>query len=145
MNLTPELIWFLAGLALILAEFAVPGVILVFFGMGAWVVALALWLGWIEAPGAQAVLFTIASVAFLFGLRRFVRGWFQGDTKDRDASLLEEFIGKEVVVSSDIPGGPAVGKVELKGTEWNARCATPLAKGARAVVVARDGLVLVVA
>ena len=145
MNLTPELIWFLAGLALILAEFAVPGVILVFFGMGAWVVALALWLGLIEAPVAQAVLFTIASVAFLFGLRRFVRGWFQGDTKDRDATLLEEFIGKEVVVSSDIPGGPAVGKVELKGTEWNARCATPLAKGARAVVVARDGLVLVVA
>jgi len=41
-------IWFIAGLVLILLEFVVPGVILVFFGAGAWVVALGMWLGVIE-------------------------------------------------------------------------------------------------
>jgi len=33
----PTLIWFFIGLVLLIAEFSVPGVILVFFGIGAWV------------------------------------------------------------------------------------------------------------
>lgn len=143
MNWSPELIWFLAGLGLILAEFVVPGVVLVFFGLGAWVAALAAWLG-LEGTSLQAAVFMLASLAFLFGLRRFVKGWFLGETKDKGAAMLEEFIGKEVVVSSEIPGGLKTGKVELKGAEWNARAATFLPKGACAVVESRDGLVLVV-
>ena len=38
-------IWFLIGLGLVLAEFAVPGVILVFLGVAAWIVALLDWAG----------------------------------------------------------------------------------------------------
>ena len=38
--LKPELIWFIAGLIMLLAEFAMPGLIIFFFGVGAWLVAL---------------------------------------------------------------------------------------------------------
>ena len=37
--LKPELIWFLIGLVLLLMEFAIPGLVVLFFGIGAWVVA----------------------------------------------------------------------------------------------------------
>ena len=144
MNWSPELIWFLAGLALILAELVVPGVVLVFFGLGALVTALAAWLG-LHGFTAQAGVFLGSSLVFLFGLRRLIKGWFLGDTKDRDAAMLEEFVGKDVVVLADIPGGPATGKVQLKGAEWQARAEISIPKGACVVVRARDGLVLVVA
>ena len=144
MNWSPELIWFLAGLVLMLAELAVPGVVLVFFGMGALVTALAAWLG-LQGLAPQAGVFVGASLIFLFGLRRLVKRWFLGDSKDRDAGMLEEFVGKDVVVLSDIPGGAATGKVQLKGAEWMARAEAALPKGSCAVVRARDGLVLVVA
>ncbi len=39
------IIWFLIGLGLVVAEFAIPGVILVFIGVAAWVVAVLDWAG----------------------------------------------------------------------------------------------------
>ena len=36
----PSLIWFIIGLALFLMELAIPGLVLMFFGMGAWLVAV---------------------------------------------------------------------------------------------------------
>ena len=76
--MTPALIWFLIGFALVLVEFALPGVIIVFLGLGAWVTALFVWLGWAESVGAQTAVFMISSVMLLFGLRHIFRGWFMG-------------------------------------------------------------------
>ena len=33
--LSPEVVWFLAGLALLILEFAMPGLVIFFFGVGA--------------------------------------------------------------------------------------------------------------
>ena len=52
----PAIIWFLIGLGLILAEFAVPGVILVFIGIAAWIVALLAWVG-VESFSVQLWVF----------------------------------------------------------------------------------------
>lgn len=43
--LSSELIWFSCGVVLIFLEFAVPGVILVFFGAGAILTSLLVWIG----------------------------------------------------------------------------------------------------
>ena len=42
MNNLPEIIWFVIAVALVLLELALPGVIIVFFGLGAGVTSLAL-------------------------------------------------------------------------------------------------------
>ena len=39
-NLNHELLWFLLGLAFLLSEFVVPGFVIAFFGVGAWVTAI---------------------------------------------------------------------------------------------------------
>ncbi len=144
MELDTQTLWFIAGLVMILLEFVAPGVIVIFFGVGAWVVALAMWLGLIDSVPAQCLTFAFSSLVLIFGLRRYVTSWFVGGSLNTGAAVEDEFIGKTVRVVRAIGGGENTGKVELKGAEWNARCDVALQKGSSAVVVARDGLELTV-
>lgn len=138
-------IWFLVGLALVLAEFATPGVILVFIGLGAWVAALTTWLGWTEALGAQMGIFAVSSTLLLIGLRRCFKSWFVGFSKSNVSSDadLDEFIGKPVRVLTGIPAGGS-GRVEFKGTGWTAASADALESGESAIITAVEGLCLTV-
>ena len=140
----PVLIWFLAGIALMLLELALPGLIMIFFGIAAWVVSLACYLGLVSSIGAQSLLFTIATVVSIILLRKYVKTWFVGDSKDEEGELDTEFIGKVVRVTKAIPGGSSRGKVELKGADWNAFSDNPHAKGEMVRVIERDGLNLTV-
>ena len=76
MNIRAEVIWFLAWLALMLVEFASPRMVLVFFGLGAWIAALATFFGLTQSPLWQTVLFAATSFAMLWGLRGLVRKRF---------------------------------------------------------------------
>jgi membrane protein implicated in regulation of membrane protease activity len=140
----PYMIWFIVGLVLTLSEFAMPGIILIFMGLGAWLVAFTAWIEWTPTLASQMTVFTIGSLVFLVGLRRFFTGWFMGLSKNGDArDAEEEFAGKEVKVVSAIAGGRD-GKVEFKGASWNARSDDSLEPGSIAIIVSREGLTLTV-
>ena len=142
--MSPALLWFLVGLVLMMLELALPGIILVFIGLGAWAAALAAWLGWVDSLAGQAMVFAIASVILLVGLRRIFKTWLTGVTMAGDsAHELNEFLGKSVSVIVAIPSG-GVGKVEFKGAHWSAQCADALSVGTSAVITGRDGLCLLV-
>ncbi len=138
--MSPALLWFIAGFVLVLAEFATPGVILVFIGLGAWAASLAAWLGWADTLSAQTAVFASASLVLLLTLRRLFKSWFLGFTDTpATAGALEEYVGKTVRVLT--PVGPGLtGKVEFKGANWNAESAVPLVPGAAAVITAVEGL-----
>ncbi len=141
--MSPAQIWFIVGLGLVLAEFAVPGVILVFFGLGAWVASLCAWLGWADTVGAQAAVFSVSSLVLLLGLRRYFKSWFTGFSKTNPdtAREMDDFIGKQVRVLSAIAPGLR-GKVEFKGANWSAESSDTLAEGDVAVIHRVDGLCL---
>ena len=143
MDFNPVLIWFLAGLALIIFEFTVPGVILVFFGIGAWITALTTWVGLTSGWTSQFLVFSVSSVLMLVFLRRWFRTRFFGhSTGDQDPlDNLDEFRGQVVIVTEDIDPDRG-GKVEFKGADWSARCDTALPVGARAVIQSVDGITL---
>jgi inner membrane protein len=148
MSLDSTTIWFLVGLILVLLEFAAPGVILVFIGLGAWVTALAVRLGWAETLDLQMMWFAGSSVVLLLALRRVFKGWFTGFSVSRDTRAnLDEFTGKEVVVLSPVEVGGR-GLVEFKGANWAARLAAgetmPFESGERAIIQAVDGLCLLI-
>lgn len=145
MSLDPVLLWFLAGLALVLAEFMMPGVILVFFGIGAWLAALTTWLGLTPGWTSQLLTFAVASLALLIPLRRWARLRFFGYVgAGQDPGLnLDDLAGGEVVVTEEIPAGGA-GRVEYKGAAWKARSDTHLPTGAPAAIVRAEGITLVV-
>lgn len=134
--------WFIAGFILVLAEFAVPGVVLVFIGLGAWVTSLAAWLGWANSAASQTAVFAVSSLVLILVLRRYFKTWFLGFSQSAaTAGAIEEFIGKTVRVVT--PVGPGLqGKVEFKGANWNAEASEDLQPGDNAIITAVDGLLL---
>jgi inner membrane protein len=142
----PEILWFVVGLILILLEFVVPGVILVFFGIGAWVVSLLVYLGVLTSLTSQLIIYSAASLTLLFGLRRWVKDKFYGHISGaQDLSQnLNEFVGKKVRVLSDVAPGRSEGLVEFKGTNWSAVSDEEIKSGETAVIVKNDGLILII-
>ena len=145
MHFDPVLIWFLAGLALIIFEFALPGVILLFFGVGAWIAAVTTWLGLTPSWTPQLLTFAVSSVVLLVGLRRWFRTRFFGYVEDDQSPKvnLDDLAGHEVSVTSDILPGET-GQVQYKGAAWSARSDSTLTAGTAAVIVSAEGIILTV-
>ena len=143
--LKPELIWFLVGLVLFVLEFIMPGLIIGFFGIGAWIVAIICLVSvYIDGSiNAQLIIFIIASVLSLLLLRRWLKGIFIGHVKSKQDMTedLNEFIGERVVVKVKITP-KAGGKVELHGTNWEAEADEEIAEGTVVEIIAKDNLTL---
>ena len=144
MEFNPTIVWFLLGLILVFLEFAVPGVILIFFGVGAWVVALSTYLRLTGSIESQVLLFTITSIVLLASFRRWIKDKFYGHVSDvQDLTQnLNEFIGKSVVVIKDVIPGKPGGKVEFKGAEWSAVSDEYIKNGEWAIITELNGLTL---
>lgn len=142
--MSPVVVWFVLGLFLIVMEFFVPGVILVFFGAAAWIVCLTTWVGLTASSTSQLLLFAVASVCLIAMLRRWVRDKFSGHVSDiQNLEVnLDEFTGKTVEVLETIEPGGMNGAVEFKGARWEAFSDETLVKGEAARIVSRDGIKL---
>jgi len=139
--LKPEIIWCLIGLLLLLMEFATPGLIIFFFGLGAWVVAVVC-LVWQAAPiKAQLLIFIISSVVLLLVLRKWLKGIFVGHThaKQELTEELKEYVGEKVVVKAKISPNLS-GKVEFNGVNWKAEAAEEIEKGTVVEIIGKDNI-----
>ncbi|MCP4613605.1 MAG: NfeD family protein [Planctomycetes bacterium] len=140
--LQPEIIWFLVGLVLLIFEFILPGLIIAFFGVGAWVVALVCLITDIGI-NTQLIIFIIASVLSLLCLRKWLKGIFLGHTgsKQNLKEKLDEFVGQKAVVKKKIV--PKVGgKVEFHGTNWLAQADEEIAEGVMVEIISKDNITL---
>lgn len=140
--LRPEIIWFLVGLALIVLEFAAPGLVIAFFGVGAWVVAGVCLVTNIDI-NTQLLIFIVSSVLSLLLLRRWLKGIFRGHIGSRQdiTHNLEEFAGQRAVVTEKI--SPRLGgKVEFHGTNWLAQADEEIAEGTPVEIIKKDNLTL---
>ncbi len=143
LTLDPAVIWLIAGIVLIVAEFLVPGLVIVFFGMGALLVSLLAYLGWVTELSSQLLVFSSLSLVFLFGLRWLFKGWFVGQSaKTGDSDEMSDLIGKEVTCLTGFGPEQPYGKVEFKGANWKGRCELELKQGSIAVIESIDGLCL---
>ncbi len=140
--LKPEIIWFLVGLTLLIMEFALPGLIIAFFGVGACIVAIVCLITDIGL-NAQLIIFIIASVLSLVCLRTWLKGIFMGHVKSRQDMTedIKEFIGERAVVVEKITP-KAGGKVELHGTNWTAEADAEIPEGTAVEVIGKDSLTL---
>lgn len=112
-----EVIWFIIGLALILLELVVPGLVLVFFGIGAWVVALVCLFADVSL-NTQLFTFLISSLITLALLRKALKKRYM-DTKNVDSELEDEYVGHTAVAITSFSAGET-GKVSFKGSSWDA-------------------------
>jgi membrane protein implicated in regulation of membrane protease activity len=138
----PELIWFIIGLVLFLLELVLPGFVIFFFGVGAWITAL---LCLVAEPGInlQAIVFAVTSVLSLVLLRKMIQKKFFYSKEELSKEVEDEFTGKEAVAAADfVPG--ETGKVEFKGTTWKAESDTAISKGQRIIIKSKDNFKLFV-
>ncbi|MHC4426859.1 MAG: NfeD family protein [Planctomycetota bacterium] len=140
--LKPEIIWFLIGLALLILEFAMPGLIIAFFGVGACIVAIVCMITDIGI-NTQLIVFTASSVLSLLCLRKWLKGIFIGHVKSKQDMTedLKEFVGERAVVKEKITL-KAGGRVELHGTDWDAVADEEIAEGAMVEIVGKENITL---
>jgi len=140
--LRPEIIWFLVGLVLLILEFILPGLIIAFFGVGAWIVALVCLITDISL-NTQLIIFIISSVLSLLCLRKWLKGIFLGHSgsKQNLEENLEEFIGQKAVVKEKIMPNSG-GKVEFHGTNWLAEADEEIAEGTTVQIIGKDNITL---
>ena len=133
----PAVIWFLIGLGLLLLELAIPGLVILFFGAGAWTTALVCAITDINLNW-QILIFLVASLLGLVLLRKYLKKRFFGRTDKEIDDQLEQFIGRKALAIDDFKDGS--GKVEFKGTRWTANCSEPVSKGDWVVIRSKDSL-----
>ena len=138
--LKPELIWFLVGFVLVLCELVIPGLVIVFFAVGAWVVA-AVCLVSDPSLNVQLGVFIVSSALSLLVARRWVKSVFKGfGAAKQDMNVdMDDFVGQRAVVTKAIaPGTP--GKVEFHGTDWNAEAQEEIGVGVSVEIIQKDNL-----
>lgn len=141
-TITPASIWLLIGAVLILSEFVLPGIIALFFGLAAILVALLLGLGLDLSLNAQIMLFAILGGALLLVARRRIRQWFVGvsTTSTQGVEVLPD--GERATAIGDFRDGR--GLVLYRGAQWEAESEEPVAAGDVVWTHGRRGLVLLV-
>lgn len=134
--------WFVMGLLILLLEIAVPGFILFFFGIGAWVVALLTLFLDINS-NFQLLIFMISSLLSLYYLRTTFNEYFFGKVVSNKSydDELDSVIGERVKVITLI-SPKFKGKVELHGTNWNATSEEEINEGEVVEIIAKDNLTL---
>jgi len=142
MTFSPLLIWFLVGVGFLLAEFFVPGFVLIFFAAGSWIAALVVWAFDIGAT-CQILIFIVSSLILLFTLRKISLKTFKGVTLDNvDDNYANSMIGKTALVTKTITPNVA-GEIKVMGTFWRGVADTTIEEGESVIIesrVSEDGL-----
>jgi inner membrane protein len=139
--LNAAVIWIIIGFVLFLLEFVLPGLILFFFAVGAWIVAiLCLFLD--LGINEQLIIFLISSVVTILLLRKWLSKilW----KRKHSTELLEdEFLGKTAKAETAISPGQN-GKVDFKGTTWQAASEDTIEKGENVIIIGNESILLLV-
>jgi membrane protein implicated in regulation of membrane protease activity len=141
--LSAAFLWALAGLLMIGAELFIPGLVIVFFGIGALVTAgLTAVVPGLAGSIILQILAWLGSTGLAFGfLRRHLSRVFRGKLTGDDGSPA---IGKRVLVTERItPEKP--GRVRFQGTSWAAASYDEsFDPGDYAEIISQEGLTLYV-
>lgn len=133
-------LWFIAGFIFFLLEFAVPGLILFFFAVGAWIVAI-LSLFYDFSLNMQLIIFLVSSLLTILLFRKWVKKMIW--SKKLPTELEDEFIGKTGKAETFIGPGQN-GKVIFKGTSWAARSEDIIEPGQTVTITGNESILLIV-
>lgn len=138
------LLWLAMGILLMASELFLPGMVAVFLGAAASVVALLRWVGAIEGWSESFFAWTVLSFFMVLGLRSIVQRWFRPEESrvntDEDIAAYGQLV--EVVEDChESDDAPPTGRIRFQGSTWPAFSTQGIVtKGARARLVYRDNL-----
>ena len=138
------LIWFLASVALLVAEMFTAGFWLACLAVGAFVagvVALIPGLG----LATEGIAFAVSSVASMAGLRPRLMHYFQLGPGSDLRTGVDALLGKTAIVTERIGPG-TTGRVKVDGEDWRGASsdATVIEPGTPVTIIQVDGTTLLV-
>ena len=135
-------VWLVAMIVLLIIEGIVPGLVSIWFAIGAFAAMISAILG---APlWLQVLWFFAVSILTLCLTRPFAKKYVNSRATPTNADML---IGKECVVRESIDNVLGAGAVSVDGKVWTARTENDdikVPEGSRAVVVRIEGVKLIV-
>ena len=140
------LVWLSLGVALIVLEPFVPGLVVIFLGFGALLTSGVVFFDLIPGLTGQMFFWLISSGIMIGLLREQVRKIFPSLEKT-EGSDESEYLDREVEVVALADGKSDRGRVRFMGTTWKARCQEPseqIPAGSFAKIAGRDNLTLIV-
>jgi len=139
------LIWFLAAIALIVAEMLTTGFWMACLAVGCAVAGLV---GLVPFAGAalQTIAFAVTSLASMVGLRPVMLRHFQLGPGAGVRTGVDALLGKRGIVLERIDPVSRQGRVKVEGEDWRGASVddTPIEAGAQITVIQVDGTTLVV-
>jgi membrane protein implicated in regulation of membrane protease activity len=136
------LFWLICGVAGILLELLIPGLVLIFFGIGALLTALCTWFFDISTAWQIVIFVTISCTTLALFRKSLKQSFFEKQKTNEPDELIDEFKGKTAVVLEDFVAQH--GKVEFNGSLWKATANENLLKGDVVLIQKRNNITLVV-
>lgn len=133
--------WFILGFAFFLLEFVIPGFILFFFGIAAWLVAI-LTLFMPIGLNAQLIIFLISAIITVVLFRKLLKDRL-GMYREEPTVLEDEYIGKVALAETAITPSEN-GKVEFKGASWDAKSDDYIVAGQKVEIIETRSILLIV-
>lgn len=137
--------WLGFGIFLMIIEFLLPGLVLVFIGLGALTVVLGLHLGFIETVLEQFITFFISSIFYLLTLRFLILRFIPTSTKKENINEDDDVVGSIVEVIVEISPGK-LGRVIHSDSTWQAKANTEdtILVGEKVKIIGRDNITWIV-
>lgn len=141
-SINPAVVWIIAGIVMLLMEFAAPGFIIFFFGIAALLVGF-LCLILPLSLNLQLFFFILLSLFMVFFLRKKMKSIFAGRIKSANEidDSTDSFVGEKAVVTSRITPDRG-GEIELHGTSWNAEADETIEVEQLVIVIDKQNLTL---
>jgi len=138
-------IWWFIGLVFVLAEFLLPGLVVIFLGLGAFLVATLAHLGIISGIVEELIAWFISSLFFLLTLRFVVILYYPSDTKKENVNEDDEVIGQVTILIEGISNNEK-GRIRHSDSTWPAMSVNGenINAGEKVEIVGRDNLTWIV-
>ncbi len=110
-----QLFWLVVSIALFVVEAAVPGLVCIWFAIGA--VATMVLSFFVANTAVQVIVFIAVSAILLASTRKLVKKLMQGKQERTNA---DRFVGQDAIVIETISNINNTGRVSIYGFEWKA-------------------------
>lgn len=139
-------IWIGAGLLLVLFEFLLPGLIVIFLGMASLIVGIVLLLGFSLTVPWQLFSWVFLSGVLIVFLREQFASFFPGLESSSYTPAESDHTGENATVTETVFSDKSTGRVRYQDSSWSARSEDGqiYEPGTEVRVVGRDNLTLLV-
>lgn len=139
------IIWLSVGVLLMILELVIPGMVTVFMGAAAVIVAGLRWIGLVESLGVSIALWMILSAVLVVALRSVLQRFLPSESTHNAADEDTMALGQVVEVIRTCTDDTTTGRIRYQGTTWMAQTLDgEIPAGANARLLYRDNLAWIV-